>query len=89
MLSGLILRTKVHYMNKLLPNQVYAGLFEILKNTKYYHNSRVSMDYSHLTDAGQEEVISWINTVAPHMIKLEEEEFKKRAGEMVWDELKK
>lgn len=76
-------------MSNLLPNQVYAGLFEIVKITKNYHNSRVSMDYSHLTEEGEKEVIKWINTMAPHMLKLEEEQFKKRAGELVWDELKK
>jgi len=76
-------------MNKLLPNQVYAGLFEIVKNQKFYYNSRVGIDYSHLTDEGKEQVVEWINAMAPYMIKLEEEQFKKRAGEIVWEELKK
>ena len=76
-------------MSKLLPNQVYAGLFEIIKNDKYYRYSKVGIDYCHLTEKGKEEVIKWIDTLAPHMIKLEYDEFKKRAGELVWDELKK
>ena len=89
MLSGLITRIKVYYMNKLLPNQVYAGLYEILKDQRLYYYSKVGNDYCHLTEEGEKQVIAWINTLAPHMHKLEEEEFKKRAGELVWSELKK
>lgn len=89
MLNGLIIRTKANYMSKLLPNQVYAGLFEIIKNEKFYHHSRVGTDYCHLTDKGKEEVIKWIDTLAPYMIKLEQDEFTTRAKNMLWDELKK
>ena len=89
MLSGLIVRIKVYYMNKVLPNQVYAGLFEILKNQRLYYHSKVSPDYCHLTDEGEKEVIKWINTMGPHMFKLEEEELDSRAKKMVWEELKK
>lgn len=76
-------------MSKVLPNQVYAGLHEILKNKRMYYHSTVSSDYCHLTDEGKEEVIKWITMIGPQMFKLEEAELDARAKKMVWDELKK
>lgn len=76
-------------MNKVLPNQVYAGLHEILKDQRLYHHSRVGADYCHLTDEGKDAVINWITLMAPEMLKVSEAEFNARAKQMVWDELKK
>ena len=76
-------------MSKLLPNQVYAGLFEILKDQKLYYHSRVGADYCHLTDEGEKAVLSWINMMAPHMYKLQQDELNARAKQLVFDELKK
>ena len=89
MLNGLIIRIKANYMDRVLPNQVYAGLFEILKNHRLYYHSKVSPEYCHLTDEGKEAVVQWINLMGPHMYKLEEDEINNRAKKMVWDELKK
>ena len=76
-------------MSKILPNQVYAGLFEILKNQRLYHHSSVGSDYCHLTDDGKQAVIDWVNLMGPQMHKLEKAEIDARAKKMVWDELKK
>jgi DNA-binding PadR family transcriptional regulator len=76
-------------MSNLLPNQVYAGLNEILKDQSLYYYSKVGLDYCHLTDKGKEEVVKWLEKMAPHMVKVEKELLDKRAKEMVWDELKK
>ena len=76
-------------MSKILPNQVYAGLFEIIKNNKFYYHSSVSADYCHLTEEGKVEVAKWIELMAPGMHKLEKEELDARAKKLVWDELKK
>lgn len=89
MLDGLILRMKVHYMNKLLPNQVYSGLFEILKDQRLYYYSKVGADYCHLTEEGEKALISWINLMGPHMHKLQQQELDARAKQLVFDELKK
>ena len=89
MLSGLIARIKVNYMSKVLPNQVYAGLFEILKNRELYYYSDVGTKYCHLTDKGRDEVTKWVELVAPGMCKLEQDELDARAKKLVWDELKK
>ena len=84
-----MLRIRVNYMSKLLPNQVYAGLFVILKNQNLYYHSRVGADYCHLTEQGKEAVVKWIELMGPAMYKLEEDELNARAKKLVWDELKK
>lgn len=76
-------------MSKILPNQVYAGLYEILKNREFYHYSEIGADYCHLTDKGKEEVSKWISLMAPGMFKLEKEELDTRAKKLMWEELKK
>ena len=76
-------------MSKILPNQVYAGIFEILKNQRLYYHSSVGAQYCHLTDEGKEAVVKWVELMAPGMHKLEQEELDARAKKLVWDELKK
>jgi hypothetical protein len=76
-------------MNKVLPNQVYAGLFEILKDQRLYYNSSVGADYSHLTEEGEKAVLKWVNLMGPEMHKLEKALLDARAKQMVVEELKK
>ena len=76
-------------MNKVLPNQVYAGLFEILKDQRLYYNSSVGADYSHLTEEGEKAVVSWISLMAPQMIRIQQAELDARAKQMVVNELKR
>lgn len=76
-------------MAKILPNQVYAGLHEILKNRDLYYHSSVGADYCHLTEQGKIEVAKWVELMAPGMYKLEQEELDARAKKIVWEELKK
>lgn len=89
MLSGSILRIKANYMSKILPNQVYAGLFEILKNKQLYYHSSVGSNYSHLTEEGEKAVVEWVKIMAPEMYRLEQAELDARAKKIVWEELKK
>lgn len=72
-----------------LPNQVYAGLFEIIKDDRLYYHSSVAKDYSHFTEEGQQAVLQWLHLMAPEMRKLEETELDARAKQMLWKELKK
>lgn len=89
MLSGLIANTKARYMNHILHRQIYAGLFEIIKDKQCYYHSTVGRDYSHLTDQGKEAVIKWLEMTAWEMMKLEEAELNARAKKLMWEELKK
>jgi len=74
---------------KKLPNQVYSGLFEIVKDNTMYYHSRVGAEYCHLTDEGKEAVLQWIEIMAPQMYKKEQAELDLRAKQIVWNELKK
>jgi hypothetical protein len=76
-------------MNHILHKQIYAGLFEIIKDTRCYRHSSVGRDYSHLTDEGKEALVKWIDTMAFEMIELEKAELDARAKKLMWDELKK
>ena len=76
-------------MNKVLPNQVYAGIHEILKDQRLYYHSKVGHDYCHLTEDGEKAVLAWINLMGPEMIKLSQIELDARAKQLVIDELKK
>lgn len=89
MLSGLMLRIKVNYMSKLLPNQVYAGLFEILKDKTLYYNSGIDSKYNHFTEKGEQAVLEWLKFVAPKMLEVEKSELDARAKQLVVEELKK
>ena len=76
-------------MKHILHKQIYAGLFEIIKDRELYYHSRVGRDYSHLTEKGKEAVAEWLELTAWEMLRLEEAELDKRAKKMMWDELKK
>lgn len=76
-------------MSKVLPNQVYAGLYEILKDQRLYYHSSIGDSYCHLTQEGEKAVVSWVSLMAPHMFKLEQAQLDARAKKMVLDELKK
>ena len=89
MLNGLIAHTKARYMKHILHKQVYAGLFEIIKDKNCYYHSSVGRDYSHLTEDGKAAVVKWLEMAAWDMLKLEEAELDARAKKLVWEELKK
>ena len=61
-------------MSNLYKRQVYLGLLEIVSDSKYYYNSGVSLDYNRLTEEGREEIIHWIELMAPKMIALQKQE---------------
>lgn len=89
MLSGSIAHIKVTYMSILLPNQVYAGLFEILKDKNLYYQSGIDSKYDKFTDKGEQAVLEWIKFVAPKMISVEKAELDVRAKQLVVEELKR
>lgn len=76
-------------MNHILHKQIYAGLFEIIKDKNCYYHSSVGKDYSHLTEQGKEAVVTWLEMTAWEMLKIEEAELDKRAKKLVWEELKR
>lgn len=76
-------------MSKLLPKQIYAGLFEILKDSTLYFQSGIDYKYDYFTEKGEKAVLEWIRLVAPKMLELEKAELNDKAKQLVIDELKK
>lgn len=76
-------------MNHILHKQIYAGLFEILKDKTMYHHSTVDKRYSYLTEHGQAALVKWLELMAPEMYELERAQLDARAKQMVIDELNK
>lgn len=89
MLSGWVANIKARYMNHILHKQIYAGLFEIIKDRDLYYHSSVGRDYSHLTERGKEALVKWMDTMAFEMLALEKAELDARAKKLMWEELKK
>ena len=89
MLSGLIVRTKVHYMSELFRNQVYVGLLEILKDDNLYYKSGIDSKYNKLNEYGEHAVLEWFKFVAPKMIEMEKQNLDMHAKQLILQELKK
>jgi hypothetical protein len=75
--------------NNLHKRQVYAGLFEIISDPKYYYRSMVGIEYSHLTNEGKDAIAEYMTVMAPHMLVKAKEEFDEKVKQKVWEELKK
>lgn len=75
-------------MSNLYKRQVYAGIMEILRDNKYYYRSIVGDNYSHFTDDGAQELIKFMNLMAPEMLRIEKQELDDRARELVTTALK-
>ena len=76
-------------MSNLHKKQVYAGLMEIIKDDKYYYQSRVDIDYNKFTDEGIKALTEYMQHMAPLMLKKEKQFIEALAKQMVWEELKK
>lgn len=76
-------------MYNLHKRQVYAGLFEIINDPKYFYNSKIGAEYSHLTDEGEKAVLEYANIIGPLMLKKALQEFEEKVKQKVWEDLKK
>lgn len=66
----------------------YGGIMEILRNDRYYYNSRIGSEYNHFTEKGKEAMDEYLKSMASLMLKAEEESLNKRAKELVLKGLK-
>ena len=89
MLNGSTHNTEVNCVSKLLPNQIYAGLFEIVKDKNLYYQSNIDSRYDKFTEKGEQAVLDWIKFLAPKMLEVEKAELDARAKQLVVEELKK
>ena len=71
-----------------MKRQFYAGIMEIVKDTKYYYHSSVGGKYSHFTEQGEQELLAYVQHWAPRMVEHDQQELDARAKEMVIGALK-
>ena len=76
-------------MSNLHKRQVYSGLLEIVKDSKYYYQSKVNSEYNKFTDEGVSALVEYVNQVAPYILKKEHDELVDLAKNLLWNELKK
>jgi hypothetical protein len=84
-------RIKGKYMNDLIEKQLYLGIVAVLKDNKIYYESSVGNkgEYNYFRDGGTEALITYIEAMAPLILKNERQKLDKRAKELMWEELKK
>lgn len=84
-------RIKGMYMNDLIEKQLYLGIVAVLKDNKIYYESSVGNkgEYNYFRDGGTEALITYIEAMAPLILKNERQKLDKRAKELMWEELKK
>ena len=78
-------------MNDLIEKQLYLGIVAVLKDDKYYYESMIGKkgEYNHFREGGEQALLTYIEAMAPLILKNEREKLDKRAKEMVLEELKR
>jgi hypothetical protein len=78
-------------MNDLIEKQLYLGIVAVLKDDKLYHESSVGNkgEYNYFRDNGKEALMTYIEAMAPLILKNERQKLDKRAKELVLEELRK
>ena len=66
----------------------YGGIEEIINDPKYYYYSKIGEAYSHLSDAGKEAVIEFMNGMAYKIRQAEQADLERRAQQQTLDALK-
>ena len=74
--------------HEVFQKQVYAGLFEIVKDKKLYYQSGIDTKYNKFTEEGEKAVLEYLKMMAPHMLEREETNLRQLSKDLVWGELK-
>jgi len=72
-------------MNKDL---VYGGLLELAKNSRVWHESAVSPEYSHLTEDGKKAIIHVVENMFRGLQQIHAQEIKEEAKRQTLESLK-
>lgn len=78
-------------MNDLIEKQLYMGIVAVLKDDNNYYESRIGKkgEYNHFREGGTEALLTYIDYMAPLILKNERDKLDKRAKEMIVEELKR
>ena len=89
--GGLMHRIKGTFMNDLIEKQLYLGIVAVLKDDKLYYESSVGKkgEYNHWREGGQDALLTYIEAMAPLILKNERDKLDKRAKQLVLEELKR
>jgi acid stress-induced BolA-like protein IbaG/YrbA len=69
-------------------DMVYGALMELVKNKTVWHESTVSVEYSHLTEDGQKAIIHVVEEMFRGMQTIQKEEIKEEAKQQTLAALK-
>lgn len=69
-------------------DMVYGALMELVKNKQVWHESSVSVHYSHLTDDGKDAIVHAVEEMFRGMQTIHEQEIKEEAKRQTLDRLK-
>ena len=69
-------------------DMIYGSLMELVKNGRVWHESRVSPEYSHLTDDGKTAIIHVVEDMFRGMQTIQRQEIKEEAMRQTLDALK-
>jgi hypothetical protein len=67
---------------------VYGSLLELSQNPKVWHESSVSVEYSHLTDEGKDAIVHVIEEMFRGLQTIHKEEVKEEAKRQTLESLK-
>lgn len=86
------LQRKFVFMKKLaVKDQLYGGIMEMMHNRDLFYRSNIGKnhEYSHWTDQGQQELMTFVLEHSKKMLSAEEADLDARAKDMTFKVLKK
>lgn len=66
----------------------YAGIKDLLDNSRYFYHSTVGTQYCHLTEEGEKAILDYIKIMSPLIHEAEQKAFDQRAKDIVMQTLK-
>lgn len=78
-------------MNNLIEKQLYLGIVAVLQDNTIYYKTDIGDkgEYNYFREGGKEALITYIEAMAPLILKNEQQKLDKRAKELVLGELKR
>jgi acid stress-induced BolA-like protein IbaG/YrbA len=69
-------------------DMIYGALMELVKNRNVWHESTVSVEYSHLTDEGKDAIVHVVEEMFRGMQTIQQQEIKEEAKRQTLESLK-
>ena len=69
-------------------DMLYGALLELVKNQRVWHESTVSVEYSHLTDEGKDAIIHVVEEMFRGLQTINKQEIKEEAKQQTLNALK-